>query len=131
MRSTTARTAALLLVVLAATACSDADRAKLAAAGEPHVVVVISGNVVTGRWVSTGKIESESNSDGWAFKDRKSNALVRTSGTATLYPLPSELAADSVVRAWGADYGDLSDPLLPPAPAVPRDTAAAPGDARR
>jgi hypothetical protein len=71
----------LLLTLLA---CSDTERASFSAIGEPGHITCYSGGQVIFDGQSTGKIETENQSDGWKFMDAKTNRLVRVSGDCVI-----------------------------------------------
>jgi hypothetical protein len=72
------------LLLLALLACTDAERAQRAAYGEPGHIICYSGGKVIYRGNSTGKILSESTSDGWLFMDATTQRLVRVSGDCVI-----------------------------------------------
>ena len=76
----TAATAILAVALMAISGCSDASRAQFSTIGSPGDITCYSGGKVfyTGR--STGKIKSESGSDGWYFQEQGSGSLIRVSG---------------------------------------------------
>lgn len=83
----------LLMVVLAG--CTDAARSNLKAYGDKHSITLYSGGKVVGQWISTGKVISESQSDGWCFEDEATHKLFRISGTVVVtnyIPKPEESA---------------------------------------
>ena len=71
----------LLLTLLA---CTDTERASWKAVGEPGHITCYSGGQVIFDGQSTGKIETENQSDGWKFMDAKNNRLVRVSGDCVI-----------------------------------------------
>lgn len=75
----------LLLVVAVAcclpfVGCTDANLARQSALGNKHRVELWSGGKLVREWTSTGKVESESQSDGYYFVDVESRELVRVTG---------------------------------------------------
>lgn len=79
---------ALLLLSLAALAgCTDASVARLQALGCPHKVELYSGGQKVREWTSTGKVQSEEQSDGYYFCDKETNVLVRVSGDLVITPI--------------------------------------------
>ena len=76
------RLAILILLTLTTAACSDAATAKWTAIGSPGHIVCYGHVIYDG--TSTGKIASESQSDGWFLKDAKTNKLVRVSGDCVI-----------------------------------------------
>ena len=74
----------MTLILLALLACTDTERASWKAVGEPGHNTCYSGGQVIFDGQSTGKIETESQSDGWKFMDAKNNRLVRVSGDCVI-----------------------------------------------
>lgn len=70
----------LLTFTFLLAACTDADMARFGALGDQGHVICYSGGKVIYEGDSTGKIQPEDHSDGWVFKDAKTNKLVRISG---------------------------------------------------
>jgi hypothetical protein len=60
--------------------CTDATRASLGAYGQEHRVRMYNGGVLVAEWISTGKVVTMTESDGWQFMDKASGKLVRVSG---------------------------------------------------
>lgn len=75
---------ALFGTCFAIAACTDAHKAKFGAYGDSARVVCFSGGVKTFDDFSTGKVENEENSDGYAFVARSTNRLVQVSGDCNL-----------------------------------------------
>ncbi len=73
---------ALLLVLIAG--CTDAERAGLAAYGNKFRITLYSGGQPVRTWISTGRVESESQSDGWCFMDSETRKFVRVSGDSVV-----------------------------------------------
>lgn len=73
-----------LLLLLSLAACSDAERSAVSAFGKKHRVKMFSGGVVVGEWTSSGKIENESGSDGYYFKDDATGKMTTVSGDVTI-----------------------------------------------
>jgi len=71
-------------LLLALLACTDTERAAIKAIGEPGHITCYSGGQVIFDGDSTGKIETENQSDGWKFMDAKNNRLVRVSGDCVI-----------------------------------------------
>jgi len=71
---------ALLLIV----SCTDAQKASLSAYGEPHKITLYSGGVPVRQWVSTGKVQTITESDGWQFKCSKTRQLIRVGGNVVI-----------------------------------------------
>lgn len=60
--------------------CTDAQCAGVGAFGTAGHIVCYSGGKVIYEGDSTGKIETETHSDGWNFKDAKTGKFIRVSG---------------------------------------------------
>jgi len=70
--------------LFACSGCTDAGWKNATTLGKPgHVVCYSGGKVIYDGW-STGKIVTESDSDGWRFVDRKTDKLVRVSGDCVI-----------------------------------------------
>lgn len=74
----------LLLSVAVLSGCTDADMKKVSAFGEPGEIVCYSGGKEFYRARSTGKIQTEAQSDGWYFEEQGTGKLVRVSGTCII-----------------------------------------------
>jgi len=74
---------AMVLVagVLLVTSCKDSRKAQWDALGKRHQVTLYSGTgKFMGRWISTGNVSNEAQSDGWFFMDEKTMRLRELSG---------------------------------------------------
>ena len=60
--------------------CTDAQKAKIGGLGNTFHVEMYSGGKLVREWTSTGKVQSEGDSDGYFFMDSKTNKLVEVSG---------------------------------------------------
>lgn len=67
-------------LMLFSTACTDAELQQYRALGDSGHITCYSGGKVIYDGGSTGKIATESGSDGWFFKDANTGKLVRVSG---------------------------------------------------
>jgi len=77
--------ALLLVVVIAFSGCTDADRAQIGALGSKfHVTLYAASGGVIKEWTSNGKVSTEDHSDGWYFMDAETGKLVRVSGTVVV-----------------------------------------------
>lgn len=73
--------AILFILLMCATSCTDAKRAKIGGLGDNFKVEVINcDGSITQSWISTGKVLSEDNSDGYYFKDKKTGKLIEVTG---------------------------------------------------
>jgi len=68
------------LMMLITSACTDAQVGRLQALGDPAQVVCYSGGKVIYEGISTGRVASPENSDGYQFKDKETGKLVEVSG---------------------------------------------------
>lgn len=74
-------TALFLAVVMGSTSCTDAQRAKVGGLGDEFKVEMINCDGSVARsWISSGKVSSEANSDGYYFKDKKTGKLIEVTG---------------------------------------------------
>lgn len=72
----------LFLIVIIANSCTDANRAKIGGLGDKFKVQLINcDGSITHEWLSSGKVSSEKNSDGYYFMDEKTGKLIEVSGT--------------------------------------------------
>lgn len=74
----------ILVVVFFAMGCTDASMAKLGGYGDEHRVEMYSGGEKVREWVSSGKVQSEENSDGYYFNDKASGMLIEVSGDVVI-----------------------------------------------
>lgn len=75
------------LAVLALTGCSAASQAKLGGYGDDHQITLYSGGEKVDCWISNGKVEAESNSDGYYFEEKSTGRLIETSGDVVIEKL--------------------------------------------
>lgn len=74
----------ILILIIAITffSCTDATTAKIGGLGDKFTVELLDCNGETVRsWTSTGKVHSETDSDGYYFLDEKSGKLIEVTGT--------------------------------------------------
>ena len=64
--------------------CTDAQMAKFGGLGNEAKVKCWSGGHVIYEGTSTGKVQSEANSDGYFFKDKASGKLMEVSGDCVI-----------------------------------------------
>ncbi len=76
----------LILFIFALTqiSCSNADIRDMKSIGKPANVSLYSGGVLIRHWVSTGKIQTMSDSDGWFFEDNETHKLIKVTGTVVI-----------------------------------------------
>lgn len=70
----------ITLSMLALAGCTNAEWSQLTSLGSPADIICYSGGKVIYQGRSTGKVSTESGSDGWFFQDASDNRLVRVSG---------------------------------------------------
>ena len=95
MTRTLIRTAIGLIVVavlVASSACTDAQRGKIGAFGDSASVKCWSGGQKIFEGQSSGKVSSEENSDGYFFRDAADGKFKEVSGNCVI--------------AYGDSYGD-------------------------
>ena len=71
-------------IAVTLTACTDAQRGKIGAIGENAKVDCWSGGQLIYSGVSSGKISSESQSDGYNFVDEKTGKYMEVSGNCVI-----------------------------------------------
>jgi hypothetical protein len=87
--------------------CSDAQRAAMGAWGEEAVVLAYSGGKLTYAGISTGKIASESNSDGYYFNDKCQNGVLAEIGgdvNIIRHPMGKQLNCDNLPKVETPTY---------------------------
>jgi hypothetical protein len=70
----------LIICLFSVLGCSRAKRSAILAINSKHRITLYSGGQAVRTWVSSGKIENESKSDGYYFQDDKTGKLIRVSG---------------------------------------------------
>jgi hypothetical protein len=72
----------LVVIALLAFGCTDAYQAKLGGYGDKYSIELLGcDGTVLRSWVSSGKVSSEANSDGYFFMDSQTGKLIEVSGT--------------------------------------------------
>ena len=74
---------ALLVLVITFASCTDATRAKLGGYGDTFTVKVVTCDTII-TYKSSGKVISESSSDGYYFNDAATGKLVEVSGNVII-----------------------------------------------
>lgn len=70
-----------LAVVMGSTSCTDATRAKFGGYGDEFKVEMLNCDGTIARtWISSGKVQSEANSDGYYFNDKETGKLIEVTG---------------------------------------------------
>lgn len=73
--------ALFIAIVMGSTSCTDATRAKIGGYGDEFKVEMINCDGTVARsWISSGKVQSEKNSDGYYFNDKKTGNLIEVTG---------------------------------------------------
>lgn len=76
--------ACLIMALVCMNGCTDAWLGTLDALGSRHTVTLYSGGKVVKTWTSTGKVETETDSDGYYFVDESTGKLVRVTGDVVI-----------------------------------------------
>lgn len=79
-----------LAAAFSASACTDSRRARLFSYGDNAAVKCWSGGVVIYDGLSTGKVISEENSDGYSFLDSKTDKYMEVSGNCVIQYDPDD-----------------------------------------
>lgn len=73
---------ALLITAVVAFGCTDAEQSKMGGLGDKFSVELVNcDGTITHKWISSGKVLSEANSDGYYFMEDKTDKLVEVTGT--------------------------------------------------
>lgn len=79
----------LLMLSLTLINCTDSSQAKLGGYGDNFKIEIVNcDGTITHSWISTGKVQSEANTDGYYFLDSKSKELIEISGNIIITRLP-------------------------------------------
>ncbi len=73
----------LIVACLAAliASCTDATRAKFGGYGDEFKIEMVNCDGTIARtWISSGKVQSEKNSDGYYFKEKETGKLIEVTG---------------------------------------------------
>ena len=76
--------AILSLTTMLSTGCTDRFIGKVSAYGGSATIKCYSGTLLIYEGISTGKISSEANSDGYSFISKKTNKLTEVSGNCVI-----------------------------------------------
>jgi len=69
-------------ILFFAFSCSDAQKAKREGRGSEFRIEMLNCDGTVARsWISTGKVRSEQNSDGYYFMDKATSSLVEVTGS--------------------------------------------------
>lgn len=72
------------VVLMCAIGCTDAEKSRIGSLGSKFKVTLYSNGDAVRTWQSTGKVMTETDSDGWYFTDASTNKLVRVSGSVVV-----------------------------------------------
>jgi hypothetical protein len=72
------------LMLVSVVGCSDAENARSEAWGYENLIVRYSGGKRVEEYVSTGKVETVTNSDGWYFREKHTGKAILISGGVTI-----------------------------------------------
>lgn len=71
----------VVVTIIILTSCTDAERAKLGGYGDEFKVEMLNcDGTVAREWISSGKVQSEANSDGYYFNDKETGKLIEVTG---------------------------------------------------
>lgn len=70
----------LIAICFTAVGCTDATRSNLMSYGKEHQITMYNGGTMVRQWISSGKVQSLTDSDGWQFMDKATGKLVRVGG---------------------------------------------------
>lgn len=70
-----------LFIALTMIGCTDATKAKFGGLGDEFKIEMLNcDGTVAREWISTGKVQSEANSDGYYFMDKATGKLIEITG---------------------------------------------------
>jgi hypothetical protein len=75
---------ALLVCCLMFSGCMSAQRSQLLGIAKDYKVTLYSGGTAVKEYVSSGKVLTEQQSDGYFFTDKSTGKLIRLSGTMVI-----------------------------------------------
>ena len=79
----------LLFILFFAFSCSDAQKARREGHGSEFRIEILNCDGAVARsWISTGKVRSEQNSDGYYFMDKTTGLLVEVTGSIIITQIP-------------------------------------------
>lgn len=83
---------AFVSIILLVASCTDSRRSKVFGYGDKFKVELVNcDGTVTNSWISTGKVLSENNTDGYYFTDSKTGALIEVAGTLIITEIKKDL----------------------------------------
>ncbi len=74
----------MVAIALMGVSCTDAELSKIGGYGDEFLVEMYSGGQLVRSWVSSGKVLSESGSDGYFFKDKATGKLIEVAGDVVI-----------------------------------------------
>lgn len=77
----------IAIVAISFASCNDAKQSKIMSYGGKFKVEVISGGQIVRTYISSGKVLSEENSDGYYFNDEQTGKLIEVSGQVIITAL--------------------------------------------
>jgi hypothetical protein len=76
-------------ILFFAFSCSDAQKARREGRGSEFRIEMLNCDGAVARsWISTGKVRSEQNSDGYYFMDKATGLLVEVTGSIIITQIP-------------------------------------------
>lgn len=70
-----------IAIIIGSTSCTDGYKAKWGGLGDEFKIEMLNcDGTVARQWVSTGKVGSEANSDGYYFMDKETGKLIEVTG---------------------------------------------------
>jgi len=70
-----------IVIFIGSTSCTDATKAKFGGLSNEFKVEMINcDGTVAREWISTGKVQSEADSDGYYFMDKATGKLIEVTG---------------------------------------------------
>lgn len=74
-----------IAIVMGSIFCTDATKAKFGGLGDEFKVEMINCDGTVARtWISTGKVSSEANSDGYYFMEKGTDKLIEVTGRVVI-----------------------------------------------
>ena len=71
----------IVITVICISSCTDSKRAKILGYGNEFTIEMVNcDGSVSKTWISTGKVSSEKDSDGYYFMEKGTNKLIEVTG---------------------------------------------------
>ena len=81
----------VIILLIISYSCTDAQLSKFGGLGDRFRIELINCDGTVARtWISTGKVSTEHNSDGYYFMDETTGDLIEVSGTVVITKLKNE-----------------------------------------